>query len=140
MFVFNLQTREPCCNKSVKTMFVRSPAAPSVPSLHLSNVRSSTAVTPSLQGSRLSGNSHCGLTLSDIPGTDRTNLTLTTCDTVRSTRHQPPPPSPSVRARAESHSEAIISLQRNKPFVRRISQEVLPAQSPDRYSPSDSSR
>ena len=32
-------------------------------------------------------------------------------------------------------SEAIISLQtlqRNKPFVRRISQEVLPAQSPDR--------
>ena len=100
--------------------------------------------------------SHCGLTLSDITTPSKLNVEAGTVvstersavvpqisipqstpvtssvaassrtSEISSTTVKPPPESVSSQP-----SEVIINLQKNAPFVRRISQDCLPA-SPDR--------
>ena len=89
--------------------------------------------------------SHCGLTLSEV-STPASNVpsqargsSLSSASTQRTLPSSPakaaqPPEAASRWSSSEtstSYAEAIINLQRNVPYVRRISQDMHPA-SPDR--------
>ena len=90
--------------------------------------------------------SHCGLTLSGVPspgtgtGGSSTSAATTERVTARPSVNQrrgsvaslTPERKDSVNSVA-SHAETIMNLQKNAPFVRRISQEMLPASSDERY-------
>ena len=79
--------------------------------------------------------SHCGLTVSDVPSTGSTTERVTARSVVNQRRGSvvslTPERKDSVNSVA-SHAETIMNLQKNAPFVRRISQEMLPASSDER--------
>lgn len=127
---------------------------PKVPHLNLPSSWSATPTPHRLVGP---ANSHCGLSVSDISphSTRRLNdgpnssrqLSSRTADSFRSATDSTPTQIPTngtdrsdlnqlpttVRrgSSASQHSDIIVNLQKNSPFVRKISQEVLPA-TPDK--------
>jgi len=150
----------PCQATPKKNDFLNSSQSsvgsqPKVPHL---NFPSSWSATPTPHRFVGPANSHCGLSVSDMsphsarpalegPGSTR-QVSSRTADSHRSVAESTPSHNPSngtdrskssfqlpttVRKGSASsqHSDIIVNLQKNSPFVRKISQEVLPA-SPDR--------
>ena len=119
----------------------RTTAPSALPNLRLPLMDSQTSTPHRFVGPPAS---HCGLTLSDVPspapaGGSFTSAATTERVTARSSLEQrrgsvvsvTPERKDSVTSVA-SHAETIMNLQKNAPFVRRISQEMLPASSDDR--------
>ena len=117
------------------------------PSSLVPNLKLPLKETPSPSQPRFLGPaaSHCGLTLSEV-STPASNVptqtrgsSMSSASTQRTLPSSPartvqPPEAASRWSSSEtstSYAEAIINLQRNTPYVRRISQDMHPA-SPDR--------